>query len=208
MEEIKEELTEEQTNGEDMLLVQIDAFRDKARQLQSLIAAKEQKVKDLEAEVSEKEARNIELQEELTRKQEEAEGLAADVEKQVDRMMQTLRGNMDNLEKRIEDQVANNQESAATQTQQMKQALEEMSNGLDAIKTDLSEKVHSESVLQYRNIHDLMKEMDNSEEVQAVTARKFLRLKKSTAWIIVITVFNMLISGASFALLLLIFGIL
>ena len=42
-------------NGEDMLLEQIDAFRDKAKQLQNLISAKERKVKELEALVRAKE---------------------------------------------------------------------------------------------------------------------------------------------------------
>ena len=53
MEEIKvqnqmDEMFEE-PSGEDMLLAQIDAFRDKAKQLQTLISAKERKVKELEA---------------------------------------------------------------------------------------------------------------------------------------------------------------
>ena len=55
MEEIKvenqvDEMLEE-PSGEDMLLAQIDAFRDKAKQLQTLISAKERKVKELEAMV-------------------------------------------------------------------------------------------------------------------------------------------------------------
>ena len=59
------EMTNNQPSGEDMLLAQIDAFRDKAKQLQGLINAKEQKVKDLEAMVQEKELRNAQLQNEL-----------------------------------------------------------------------------------------------------------------------------------------------
>ena len=125
MEETKE-FTDNEPSGEDMLLAQIDAFRDKAKQLQTLINAKERKVKELEAMVRAKEERNAQLQSELARKQAEADGIAADVETQVDRMMQSLRVNMDELEKRIEDQVANNQENAAEQTQAMKNTLEDM----------------------------------------------------------------------------------
>lgn len=110
MEEIKvenqvDEMLEE-PSGEDMLLAQIDAFRDKAKQLQTLISAKERKVKELEAMVRAKEERNNQLQEELAKKQAEADGIAADVETQVDRMMQTLRGSVDDLEQRIQQQVA------------------------------------------------------------------------------------------------------
>ena len=84
MEEIKvenqvDEMLEE-PSGEDMLLAQIDAFRDKAKQLQTLISAKERKVKELEAMVRAKEERNNQLQEELAKKQAEADGIAADVE--------------------------------------------------------------------------------------------------------------------------------
>jgi len=56
-------------NGEDLLLAQIDAFREKATQLQQLIAQKERKAAELEALVREKEAINVKLQEELSRKQ-------------------------------------------------------------------------------------------------------------------------------------------
>ena len=80
MEEIKvenqvDEMLEE-PSGEDMLLAQIDAFRDKAKQLQTLISAKERKVKELEAMVRAKEERNNQLQEELAKKQAEAEAAA------------------------------------------------------------------------------------------------------------------------------------
>lgn len=198
------EMTNNQPSGEDMLLAQIDAFRDKAKQLQGLINAKEQKVKDLEAMVQEKELRNAQLQNELAEKQAEADSIAADVETQVDRMMQTLRGNMDNLEKRIEEQVADNQENAATQTKEMRDTLQEMTSGLDAIKGELSEKVHSENVKQYRNIQDLLKELDNSEEENQNTMAKFAMLKKRTTGLTVFAIINMVLSGVTMLIMLLV----
>ncbi|MDD6194096.1 MAG: hypothetical protein PUB19_04245 [Lachnospiraceae bacterium] len=188
-------------SGEDMLLAQIDAFRDKAKQLQTLISAKERKVKELEAMVRAKEERNAQLQEELAKKQAEADGIAADVETQVDRMMQSLRSNMDELEKRIEDQVANNQENAAQQTQAMRDTLQDMTSGLDAIKSELSEKVHSENVKQYRNIQDLLKELDNSEEEAKNTLSQFGMLKGKVTGVTVITVINMIVSAITLAIL-------
>ena len=198
------EMTNNQPSGEDMLLAQIDAFRDKAKQLQGLINAKEQKVKDLEAMVQEKELRNAQLQNELAEKQAEADSIAADVETQVDRMMQTLRGNMDNLEKRIEEQVADNQENAATQTKEMRDTLQEMTSGLDAIKGELSEKVHSENVKQYRNIQDLLKELDNSEEENKNTMAKFAMLKKRTTGLTVFAIINIVLSGVTMLIMLLV----
>ena len=196
MEEIKvqnqmDEMFEE-PSGEDMLLVQIDAFRDKAKQLQTLISAKERKVKELEAMVRAKEERNSQLQEELAKKQAEADGIAADVETQVDRMMQTLRGSVDDLEERIQQQVADNQEKAAVQTQAVKDTLEDMTSGLDAIKGELSEKVHSENVLQYRNIQDLLKELDNREEAAKKSEEEFSVVKKRITMVTVVSVLNVI----------------
>ena len=196
MEEIKvqnqmDEMFEE-PSGEDMLLAQIDAFRDKAKQLQTLISAKERKVKELEAMVRAKEERNNQLQEELAKKQAEADGIAADVETQVDRMMQTLRGSVDDLEERIQQQVADNQEKAAVQTQAVKDTLEDMTSGLDAIKGELSEKVHSENVLQYRNIQDLLKELDNREEAAKKSEEEFSVVKKRITMVTVVSVLNVI----------------
>ena len=196
MEEIKvqnqmDEMFEE-PSGEDMLLAQIDAFRDKAKQLQTLISAKERKVKELEAMVRAKEERNSQLQEELAKKQAEADGIAADVETQVDRMMQTLRGSVDDLEERIQQQVADNQEKAAVQTQAVKDTLEDMTSGLDAIKGELSEKVHSENVLQYRNIQDLFKELDNREEAAKKSEEEFSVVKKRITMVTVVSVLNVI----------------
>ena len=177
MEEIREEQQNVSAGGEDMLLVQIDAFRDKAKQLQSMIAAKERRVHELEREVLAKEDRNLELQAELTRKQEAADGLAADVETQVDRMLQKLSAGMDDLEGHVREQVANNREDAEAQSQALRESIEEMSGGLGEIKGELSEKVHVESVKQYRNIQDLLKEMDTRDQQMAQISAEFRSLK-------------------------------
>ena len=46
----------------------------------------------------------------------------------------------------------------------MKALLENATSQLDSIKTDLSEKVHSENVKCYRNIQDLFNEFDSKIE--------------------------------------------
>ena len=188
MEEIKvqnqmDEMFEE-PSGEDMLLAQIDAFRDKAKQLQTLISAKERKVREAK-EIKEQAVANA-------KKQAEADGIAADVETQVDRMMQTLRGSVDDLEERIQQQVADNQEKAAVQTQAVKDTLEDMTSGLDAIKGELSEKVHSENVLQYRNIQDLLKELDNREEAAKKSEEEFSVVKKRITMVTVVSMLNVI----------------
>lgn len=180
------------SSGEDMLLVQIDAFRDKAKQLQSLIAAKERKVKELENMVRAKEERNMQLQIELAKKQEEADSIKASVEVQVDEMLTTLRGSVSQLEHRIEEQVANNQANAAEQTACIKDTLENMTSDLGSLKGDISEKVHSENVKQYRNIQDLMKEMDQTEENAKVTKEQFDKVKSKVTGVSLLTGINLI----------------
>ena len=57
---------------EDFLLNQIDEFREKAKQLQNLLASKESKVQELQTLVNEREDKAQELEQILTEKQEEA----------------------------------------------------------------------------------------------------------------------------------------
>ncbi len=194
-------------NGEDLLLEQIDAFREKATQLQQLIAAKEQKAAELEALVREKEAINVKLQEELNQKQEEADGLVADVETQVDRMMQVVKNNMDQLELDIKGQVNNNQESYETHNRNLQDTLRSVSAGLDTIQSELSEKTHSESVHLYRLIQDLLKEHDNSEEQELKAVEHYASLKKFSVVIIVLLAVTLGVSIGALALSLLSLGI-
>ena len=58
---------------EDFLLSQIDEFREKAKQLQDLLAAKENKVQELQSIVNEREGKAEEWQHILVERQEEAD---------------------------------------------------------------------------------------------------------------------------------------
>lgn len=184
-------------SGEDLLLSQIDAFREKATQLQQLILAKEQKAAELEALVQEKEATNVRLQEELNRKQEEADSLVADVETQVDRMMQVVKNNMDQLELDIKGQVNDNQESYESHNRNLQDTLRNVSAGLDSIQSELSEKTHSESVHLYRLIQDLLKEHDTSEEQKLKAIEHYTSLKKLSITAIVLVAISLGVSVAS-----------
>ena len=186
--------------GEDLLLQQIDAFREKATQLQQLIAQKEHKAAELEALVKEKEAINVKLQEELSKKQEEADNLVADVETQVDRMMQVVKNNMDQLEIDIKGQVSDNQESYEEHNRNLQDTLKNVSEGLDTIQNELSEKTHSESVHLYRLIQDLLKEHDNSEEQATKAVEHYSSLKKLSVVVIVLLVLTLGVSVFSLIL--------
>jgi DNA repair exonuclease SbcCD ATPase subunit len=180
--------------GEDMLLQQIDAFREKAKQIQNLLVAKERRVKELEAMVQDKERRNAQLQEELNEKQKEADGLVKDVQTQVDRAMKEIRQAVDEMEVRVSRQVSDNQQVAAAETRSLQNAVDELTNCLDKVKGELSEKVHTENVKQYRNIQDLLKEMDNQEEAISKNEAGFSGIKGRATFISFLIIANIIVT--------------
>lgn len=60
----------------------------------------------------------------------------------------------------LEEQAIANKKLSEGQIAEVKQLLDNVTSQLDSIKTDLSEKVHSENVKSYRNIQELFSEFD------------------------------------------------
>lgn len=208
MEELKNQvnIAAAEDEGQDMLLVQIDAFREKAKTLQKLINSKEKRVKELETLVSAKETRNKELEIELEQKQKEVDGIVTDVEQQVDKMLGVVKANMEMLQLDIKQQVqdsmatseeqnraieeqnkaieeqnrelAKQSEKIQEQTNGLRDSLKTMSEGLETIHSELMEKTHTENVRLYRNIQDLMDERDNEEDDEEVVAERNAIKKK------------------------------
>lgn len=202
------ERTKDRVEKEDFLLSQIDEFREKAKQLQVLLASKESKVQELQSIVNEREDKAQELQTILTERQEEADRIVSVFGKTVDELADKVTSKMLEIEESIsgqvaevkkaseeqlasnrrlnEEQIAANRKLSEDQLATNKQFLEEqaiankkLSEGqiaevkvllenattqLESIKTDLSEKVHSENVKCYRNIQDLFNEFDSKIE--------------------------------------------
>jgi len=138
---------------EDFLLSQIDEFREKAKQLQNLLTSKESKVQELQNLVNEREDKAQELEQILSERQEEADEIVSDFSKKVDELAERVTAKMNEIEISVSKQVAD-----------VKALLENATSQLDSIKTDLSEKVHSENVKCYRNIQDLFNEFDSKIE--------------------------------------------
>ena len=171
---------------EDFLLSQIDEFREKAKQLQDLLAAKENKVQELQSIVNEREGKAEEWQHILVERQEEADKIVTEFTKKVDDLADRVTAKMTEIETSISGQVAEvkraSEEQLATNKQfleeqaiankklsegqiaEVKALLENATTQLESIKTDLSEKVHSENVKCYRNIQDLFNEFDSKIE--------------------------------------------
>jgi DNA repair exonuclease SbcCD ATPase subunit len=191
-------------NGEDLLLVQIDAFRDKAKKLQTLISARERRVKELEALVRAKEAKNIELQESLNRQLDEADMLVSNVNTRVDELMKNVETSMQSMQDKIQNQVDATEDISTKQTKAVQDTLQTMNAGLSDIKNELSEKMHSENVKVYRNIQDLVAEKDNTDELKDCIESNAKGIKGQNIFIIIMTFVNV---GAVICALLLQLGI-
>lgn len=204
----EQERTQRDVEKEDFLISQIDEFREKAKQLQELLAAKESKVQELQSLVDEREDKAQELEQILTERQEEADRIVTEFGRKVDCLADKVTAKMAEIEaglsgqvaevkrtseeqlssnrKLNEEQIAANKKLSEEQLATNKQFLEEqaiankkLSEGqiaevkellenataqLESIKTDLSEKVHTENVKCYRNIQDLFNEFDSKIE--------------------------------------------
>jgi hypothetical protein len=178
-------------NGEDLLLVQLDAFRDKALKLQSLINAREKRVKELEALVRTKEAKNLELQQTLYKKQKEADSLVTDVNMRVDGLIGEVREAMKNIEGKLQTQVENNENSSVKQTMAVQDTLTSMNEGLTDLKSEISDKVHSENVKVYRNIQDLLTEKDRTDEATEVINEGFKGVKAQNTFLVLMSILNL-----------------
>ena len=133
--EIQPEVQERKVNvvsREDFLLSQIDEFRERAKQLQSLLDSRETEAQELQTLVDERQEKADALGQILEERQKKADGFTAEVEKQIDRLI----------------------------GKELKDSLAQIEEQLTTAKTEISEKVHTENVKCYRNISDLFRSMD------------------------------------------------
>lgn len=82
---------------EDFLLRQIDEFREKARQLQQLMATRKNEAEKLQSSLSEKEAKASELDDLITVRQGEADRIMGSVSERIDAMSADVRQEMSGL---------------------------------------------------------------------------------------------------------------
>ena len=192
----RERIKNDVEREEDYLLTQIDEFREKAQQLQSLLLSKESKVMELQNIVDEREVKAKELEDILNERQRKADGITAEVSKQIDALIEKVTAKMDEIGVSIEKEVSEGQKITAEQMEELKETLAAVNAQLETIKGELSEKVHTENVKCFRNISDLFKGMDEKvdsiQKAEAEVDKKVKSVHKCTIALIVLTVINML----------------
>ena len=147
--EIQPEVQERKVNvvsREDFLLSQIDEFRERAKQLQSLLDSRETEAQELQTLVDER--------------QKKADGFTAEVEKQIDRLIGKVSAKMEEIEVSMKEDVADGKRLNEEKAKELKDSLAQIEEQLTTAKTEISEKVHTENVKCYRNISDLFRSMD------------------------------------------------
>lgn len=199
----KRERTNREVGREDLLLSQIDEFREKAQQLQSLLLSKESKVAELQNIVDEREGKARELESILHERQRQADGIAEEMTKQIDALIGKVSAKMDeignSIASSVNDTVGKELEESRQLSEKQIEELKELRDllatitpQLENVKTDLSDKIHTENVKCYRNILDLFKsvesKMDQVDEVQQSVSS----VRKCSIAILIFTIVNML----------------
>lgn len=149
---------------EDFLMKEIDEFRDRAKRLQMLLDNRETEAQKLKSIVDERQEKADALQEKadeldqiLQERQQEADGITAQVERQIDALIEKVSVKMDELEASMADQNEDGRRFSEQKAKELKETLGQIQEQLTTLKTELSDKVHSENVKCFRNISDVLK---------------------------------------------------
>jgi hypothetical protein len=69
--------------------------------------------------------------------------------------------------------------------------LTSMNEGLTDLKSEISDKVHSENVKVYRNIQDLLTEKDRTDEATEVINEGFKGVKAQNTFLVLMSILNL-----------------
>ena len=194
----KRERTTENVENEDFLLSQIDEFREKAKQLQSLLSSKENKVQQLQEIVAEREGKAKELSDMIEERQDAADRVVAGVGEQIDGMVEKVDAKLNELNEAFAERLAENAVNSTDQTEEVRSLIDEQNQKLtetveglngqfDKIKNEIFEKIHSEDVKCYRNIQTLFEESDKkldlvkSEVSDLMAVKGYLKVVSAVA---------------------------
>lgn len=184
---------------DDFLLSQIDEFREKAKQLQSLLATKENKVQELQEIVEEREGKAKELSDMLDERKDAADRVVVGVRSQIDSMVGQVDAKMKELNETFAERLAENALNSTEQYEEVKKLIDSQNeeirgiideqNGklaeivagvqepLEKIKGDINDKIHTENVKCYRNIQTLFEESDKKTELIKSEVSELLAVK-------------------------------
>lgn len=177
---------------EDFLLNQIDEFRERAKQLQSLLDSRESEAQELQTLVDERQEKADALGQILEERQKKADGFTAEVEKQIDHLIGKVTAKMEEIENSMKEDVADGKRINEEKAQELKDSLAQIEEQLTAAKVELSDKVHTENVKCYRNISDLFRSMDERLERLTVMENKMKPMKAFSLTAMILGIVNLM----------------
>lgn len=177
---------------ENFLLDQIDEFREKAKELEELLLSKESKVEELQNIVDEREVRAQELQMILEERQKQAESVSSAMTEQLDQMIARVSLKISEIKEEMCVELENGKQFSETQSQEIRDILESVKTQLEDIKSELTEKVHTENVKCYRNVAELFKGIDFKLDKIEFIEGKTDTVGKSITILIILTAINLL----------------
>lgn len=198
---------------DDFLLSQIDEFREKAKQLQSLLATKENKVQKLQEIVEEREGKAKELSDMLDERKDAADRVVAGVRSQIDTMVGQVDAKMKELNETFAERLAENALNSTEQYEEVKKLIDSQNeeirgiideqNGklaeivagvqepFEKIKGDINDKIHTENVKCYRNIQTLFEESDKKTELIKSEVSELLAVKGYIKVVSAVSILNL-----------------
>lgn len=199
---------------DDELLGQIDEFRARAQKLQEFLQHREVKAMELQRIVDEREDRAEELQHILEERQEKADGITAEVAKQVNGLVRKVDAKLEEINDSFDAKIKENQQASELRAKQTEETLhkihaqieelgqnnsqvqeqfqDQLREQLDTVKSDLSEKIHSESVQSYRNTQELIRGLDEKISKVDVLEKNIHSLHVMSIVVIVLTALDLL----------------
>lgn len=160
-----DERKQKEVAKEDLLLSQIDEFRERAQQLQEMLLSKEHKAVQLQTIVDERAHKADDLQQVLNERQQKADEITLAVGKQIDELIDKVSAKMDEIENNMTCNLEKGKRVNEEQAKKVYDALSEIQTQLQGMKDEVNEKIHSENVKCFRNIQDLFKGIDDKLDV-------------------------------------------
>lgn len=150
---------------DDYLLTQIDEFRAKAQQLQNLLLSKESKVAELQTIVDEREGKAKELEDILTERQKQADGVTAEMTRQIDSLIEKISAKMEEISSNITSSVNGSLEAS---TSVVGRELETVGKSLENVTGEMvdSRQLSERQIAELSELKDLVANMSNLEEMK------------------------------------------
>ena len=197
------ERTKKNVDREDFLLSQIDEFREKAKQLQGLLATKANRVQELSDIVAEREDEAKKLSDILEERQDEADRLVSAVAEQINGLVLKVDTRLNELNETFAERLAENAVNCTEQNEEVRAMIQEQNDKLsetvdglngqfDMVKNEICEKVHNENVKCYRNMQTLIEESDKKLDAVKEEISQISSVKTMTKAAFIFGIFNLI----------------